>query len=169
MSRHERELHPLRPHSVPAAPEFRWERFNTIAHELPPLFQEHWREASLEKDPLDPDWDRYYSWDVSGMLRVLTIRDQGRLVGYLFLLLSPHVDSKQMLYAHAEKFWLDPVFRAGWTGIKLFKEAIRGATEWGAKELSVPVGLHVMDGRLEKLLKRLGFRPVETIHARRLS
>jgi GNAT superfamily N-acetyltransferase len=147
-------------------PEFGWQRFNEIAHELPPLLTEHLREVSSVE--ISPDWDRYYAWDVNGMLRILTVRDRGTLVGYLFLLLSPHIDSKTTLRAHAEKFWLDPLYRQGWTGVKLFKEAIRAAAEWGAKELSVPVELHIMDGRLENLLKRLGFRPVETIFARRL-
>lgn len=154
--------------SGPAAPELNWERFNAIAHELPPLFLEHWREASLEKYPLDPNWDLYYSWDIQGVLRCLTVRAEGALVGYLFLLLSPHVDHKTTLYAQAEKFWLDPVFRQGWTGVKLFKEAARAATEWGAVEFAVPVELHMMDGRLARLLQRLGFRPVETIHSRKL-
>jgi GNAT superfamily N-acetyltransferase len=96
------------------------------------------------------------------------VRAEGVLVGYLFLLLSSHVDHKTTLYAQAEKFWLDPVFRQGWTGVKLFKEATRAATEWGAKEFAVPVELHVMDGRLATMLQRLGFRPVETIHSRKL-
>jgi GNAT superfamily N-acetyltransferase len=129
---------------------------------------EHWREASLEKYPLDPNWDLYYAWDVQGVLRVLTVRADGVLVGYLFLLLSAHVDHKTTLYAQAEKFWLDPVFRQGWTGVKLFKEGVRAATEWGAAEFAVPVELHVMDGRLATMLQRLKFRPVETIYSRKL-
>jgi len=132
------------------------------------LFHEHWREASLEKDALEPDWDRYYSWDIEGALRILTVRVEGHLVGYLFMLIGTHLDHRTILYAQAEKFWLDPVYRQGWTGIKLFKEAIRAATEWRVKEFAVPVELHVMDGRLEKLLKRLGFRAVEVVHSRRL-
>lgn len=151
-----------------AAPEFAWERFNVIAHELPSLFIEHWKEASLSKDPLDPNWDLYYSWDVQNVLRILTVRSEGALVGYLFLLLSTHVDHKTLLYAQAEKFWLDPVFRQGWTGVKMFKEALAASKTWGAIEFAVPVELHVMDGRLATMLKRLGFRPVETIHSRRL-
>lgn len=154
--------------SGPAAPEFAWERFNAIAHELPPLFLEHWREASLEKYPLDPNWDLYYAWDIQGVLRCLTVRHKGALVGYLFMLLSAHVDHKTTLYAQAEKFWIDPAFRQGWTGVKLFKEAMRMATEWKAREFAVPVELHVMDGRLATMLQRLGFRPVETIHSRKL-
>jgi GNAT superfamily N-acetyltransferase len=130
---------------------------------------EHWREASLEKDRLDPDWDLYYAWDLQGQLRILTVRHEGLLVGYLFMLLSTHVDHKTILYAQAEKFWLDPVFRQGWTGVRIFKEAVKAATEWGAKEFAVPVELHVMDGRLANMLKRLGFRAVETIYSRRLA
>ena len=165
------EALPHRPsrRSGPAAPEFAWERFAAIAHELPPLFTQHWRESSLDHRALNPDWDLYYSWDISGALRVLTVRAEGVLVGYLFMLVSGHVDHKHLLFAQAEKFWLDPVFRQGWTGVKLFKEAVRAATEWGAVELAVPVELHVMDGRLAAMLQRLGFRPVETIHSRKLA
>lgn len=164
----EADLPPPSPRSALAQPEFSWARFNQIAAELPPLFLEHWNEASLEKYPLDPDFDLYYSWDVQGVLRCLTVRHEGVLVGYLFLLLSGHVDHKSTLIAQAEKFWLDPAFRQGWTGVKLFKEAARAAKEWGAAEIAVPVELHVLDGRLATMLQRLGFRPVETIYSRKL-
>ena len=154
--------------SGPAAPEFAWQRLNEIAHELPSLFLEHWRESSLDHRPLEPNWDLYYAWDLNGTLRILTVRAEGALVGYLFMLLSAHVDHKTTLFAQAEKFWLDPAFRQGWTGVKLFKEGVRAATEWGAKEFAVPVELHVMDGRLATMLQRLKFRPVETIYSRKL-
>ena len=52
--------------------------------------------------------------------------------------------------------------------MKLFKELIRGATEMGAKMLTVPVKLHFMNGRVIKLLERLGFKQVEVIMARKL-
>src|SRR6266576_7312864 len=87
-------LHLVR--SAPAAPEFAWERFNQLAHELPPLFHEHWKELALNQDTvkLDPNWDQFNALDVQGILRILTVRMEGRLVGYVFLLFGPHLHYK---------------------------------------------------------------------------
>lgn len=159
-----RELHSS------SQPEFLWQRFHEIAHELPPLFTEHWRELALNQDiiPLAPDWDRYYALDIQGVLRILTVRSEGRLVGYVFVMVGPHLHYVSTPWGHSDMFWLDPSFRQGWTGVRLFKELVRGVEAMGAKVLMVPVKLHFMNGRVIKLLKRLGFEPVETVMARRL-
>lgn len=171
MNRLARELHPLRPHSGLVPPEFRWERFNTIAHELPPLFQEHWREIALNQDtiPLAPDWDRYYRLDVEGALLVLTVRLDGKLVGYAFLLAGPHLHYVTTLWGHLDMYWLDPLVRSGWTGVKFFKAVIKGARDSGVINLTLTTKLHFMDNRVAKLLARLGFKPIETVHAMRLN
>lgn len=165
---------PLRrsPPSAPAAPksEFAWERFHVIAHELPVLFTEHWKELALNKDavPLDPDWDRFYALDVQGILRVLTVRLDGVLTGYLFLMAGPHLHYKSSLWGHVDMYWLDPVARTGWRGVKLFKTLIRDAKLMGVVNLTLSTKHHFMDNRVTKLLQRLGFVPIETIHAMRL-
>jgi hypothetical protein len=171
MSRHEPvPLKPLRPLGL-AAPEFGWERFNAIAHELPPLFIEHWRELALNQDviPLDMDWDKYYRLDVDGTLRVLTARlPTGKLVGYVFLMAGPHLHYKSTFWGHVDMYWMDPTVRAGWAGVRLFKALITGAKVMGIVNLTLATKLHFMDNRVTKLLQRLGFKPIETIHAMRL-
>lgn len=152
------------------APTFAWERFNQIAKDLPVLFTEHWKELALNQDiiPLAPDWDRYYAYDVQGILRVLTVRVEGRLVGYVFLLFGPHLHYVTTPWGHGEMFYLDPLYRQGWTGVKLFKELIKGCEGMGAKMLTVPVKLHFMNARVIKLLERLGFKQIEVVMARRV-
>jgi GNAT superfamily N-acetyltransferase len=132
---------------------------------------EHWRELALNQDtvPLDPDWDRFYALDVQGILRVLTVRAEGQLVGYVFLLLGPHLHYKSTLWAHCDMFWLDPLYRQGWTGVKMFKALLRGASDMNAKIASVPVKLHFMGGRVIKLLERLGFSKVEILMTQRVT
>lgn len=156
--------------SGPAAPEFAWERFHAIAHELPPLFLEHWRELALNRDaiPLDPDWDKFYRLDIEGILRVLTVRVEGALVGYLFLLVGPHLHYRSTLWGHVDMYWMDPSVRAGWTGVKLFKRLIADARTMGAANLTLSTKHHFMDNRVTRLLGRLGFTPIETVHAMRL-
>lgn len=161
---------PLKQRSDPAAPEFAWERFSQIAHELPPLFLEHWRELALNKDaiPLDPDWDKFYALDVQNILRVLTVRVEGVLAGYAFLLVGPHLHYRSTCWGHIDMFWTDPVIRSGWTGVKLFKILIRDAKVMGAVNLTLSTKHHFMDNRVTKLLQRLGFTPIETVHSMRL-
>mgnify|MGYP001614702923 CR=1 FL=1 len=155
-----------------AAPEFGWERFHTIAHELPPLFTEHWKELALNRDVvrLDPDWDRLYALDIQGVLRVLTARVlSGQLFGYVFLMVGPHLHYKSTLWGHVDMFWLDPVYRQGWTGVRLFKTLIKDAQTMEVVNLTLPTKHHFMDNRVTKLLQRLGFVPIETVHAMRLT
>jgi GNAT superfamily N-acetyltransferase len=151
-------------------PEFCWEKFHAIAHELPLLFHEHWRELALNQDvvPLDPDFDKFYRLDIEGVLHVLTARAGGELVGYLFLLVGPGLHYKSTLLAHVDMFFLDPVYRQGWTGVKLFKRLIADARTLGVVNLTLATKIHFMDNRVTKLLQRLGFKPIETVHAMRL-
>lgn len=152
------------------APEFAWERFHAIAHELPPLFIEHWRELALNRDaiPLDPDWDKFYALDVQGILRVLTVRLDKVLIGYAFLLVGPHLHYRSTIWGHVDMYWIDPVARTGWTGIRMFKHLIRDAKVMGAVNLTLSTKHHFMDNRVTKLLQRLGFTPIETVHSMRL-
>lgn len=172
MSRHERALRPHRRLSGPAAPEFGWERFNAIVHELPPLFNEHWRELALNQDviPLAPDWDKYYQLDIAGALHILTARvSSGQLVGYAFTLVGPHPHYATTVWAHVDMYWLDPVYRQGWTGVRFIKALVLGAKTLGAVNLTLATKTHFADNRVTKLLQRLGFVPIETIHAKRLT
>ena len=159
-----------RPSSTNNSLVFSWARFNVIAHELPPLFLEHWKELALNKDvvPLDPDFDKFYALDVQNILRVLTVRDGERLAGYAFLLLGPHLHYKSTIWGHVDMYWLDPALRCGWTGVKLMQTLIRDAKTMGAVNLTLATKTHFMDNRVTKLLQRLGFKPIETIHAMRL-
>ncbi len=142
-----------------------------IARELPPLFIEHWRELALNKDviPLDPDWDKYYRLDVEGVLRVLTARlSSGQLVGYVFLMVGPHLHYMSTNWGHVDMFWTDPIIRTGWTGVRLFKAMLQGAKAMQVVNMTITTKLHFMDNRVTKLLQRLGFKPIETVHAIKL-
>jgi hypothetical protein len=154
--------------SGPGQPEFAWERFGSIAHELPPLLTENWRETVFDEKvaPLSIDFDRLYQYDIAGALRILTVRRNKALVGYVFLLVGPHPNHKTVCYGMIEKYWLDPAERAGWTGLKMFKMAIAGARLFGCKVMHVASTIKFEDNRVTKLLQRLGFVPTEIVHTK---
>lgn len=119
--------------------------------------------------PLDPDWDNYYQLDVTGVLRVLTARvPSGQLVGYVFLMVGPHLHYKSTIWGHVDMYWLDPLYRQGWSGVRMFKALIAGARVMKVANLTLATKLHFADNRVTKLLQRLGFVPIETVHAMRL-
>ena len=157
-----------RKRSDPDPPEltFAWEPFRAFASELPPLFERHWREIALNQDaiPLDPDWDRYFQMDVAGILRCLTVRTAtGVLVGYHFVLVFPHLHYASTLWAQSDIFWLDPVFRRGWWGVRLLGVVRDRLKEAGVKKQQVNIKLHFEAdrGTLERVLRRLGYEPFE--------
>lgn len=73
--------------------DFTRERYGEVIDDIKPLLAEHHRELALYQDdiPLDPDFDLYEQLDRSGVLRVYTARDNGRLIGYaIFVVRERH-------------------------------------------------------------------------------
>lgn len=149
---------------------FSWERFADIAKEFPPLFKKHWREIALHQDKidLDPDWERYFALELQGILHVLTIRDGGRLVGYAFVMTTPHLHYASTLFAIYDMFWLDPDYRFGWDGIRMFKEVEKKMRELGVKVLMINYKIHFQAdrGRLDKIFHRLGYAPTDILSSK---
>lgn len=138
-----------------------------------PLFKRHWREIALHQAtvPLDPDWDRYLGMELGGMMHFLTVRVDGVLVGYLFVGVGPHLHYSTTRWAMVDMFWLDPLYRTGWTGVKMFREMEKRLRELGAKVVHVSEKEHFHNpaGRaVGVLLKRLGYRPIEIVWAKAL-
>lgn len=151
---------------APVALELKWERFSAVAKELPPLFRRHYQEiAANHKVLLDPDWDAYYQMDLANRIRVLTARSGGVLVGYVFVIAGPHLHYVSTLWAHIDLYWLDPVYRQGWTGYRMLREVVRHMRENGVKVLMAPEKLHFerKRGGTGILWKRLGFKPQDRL------
>lgn len=170
LARPEKQSHRPPRASAPARPEFAWERFSAIAHELPSLFRQHWREIALNQDAveLDPDWDKYLGLEALGILHVLTVRVSGALVGYVFVAVGPHLHYASTKWAVVDMFWLNPVYRFGWTGVRMLIENERHLREIGVKIVHIALKLHFKGGRVAKLFKRLGYAPIEEVWAKRL-
>ena len=136
------------------------------------LFRQHWAEIALHKDaiPLDPHWDRYYDFDVADILNVLTVRANGVLVGYMFILVFPHLHYASTLFAVTDIFWLDPLYRRGMAGYRMLKEVEKRLQEAGVKVIYANAKLHfeAERGTIGKLFERLGYSPTETLYSKYL-
>ena len=149
---------------------YEWEPFRNIAKELPPLFKRHWKEIALNQEQvsLDPDWPRYFDYDLLGILRCLTVRDGPTLVGYVFVLVFPHLHYASTLWAQTDIFWLDPSYRQGWTGYRMLRLMEKRLKETGVKVIYANAKLHfeASRGTIGKLLERLGYKPTEMLYSK---
>lgn len=127
-------MKPLRlsPPSDPAPPEvlgtiagvtFQRERLGPILREILPLLEKDWRENGVDHDsvPFRLDLDRYLNYDLVGVLQIVTARDEGALVGYVFALVHPHIDHSGAGWAMLTWYWIYPGYRGGGLGNALLE------------------------------------------------
>ena len=152
-----------------AAVEYRWERLGDIFTEIVPLIRKHWQEVDWFEGqlPLDPDWKQALDLDRAGVLHLLTVRVDGLLIGYIYSYLLSSVFFS-LPWATVQGFWIDPIRRSGWTGVKLFRENERGLRARGARAISIEVLLKIAPerGTVGRILTRLGYTPVGQMYAK---
>ena len=147
------------------APTIQAESLYDIASELPPLFARYAREFDKGLNA-DPDWTALLRMTAAGMLRVVTVRDNGLLVGFAFTTITPHIMDKTVLYGFTHAIWLDPAYRSGWFPIKFLRFNLERLREWGCQRVSI--GHDARWPRLNKVYARLGYKLEELLYVRAL-
>lgn len=104
--------------------------------------------------PANPDWEKYRMLESLGVLHVFSATEDGKLVGYLSLIVDKHPRYSAPL-AMTESWFVDRAARKTGAGLRLEKAAREKAREMGSTVLlvSAPVG-----GDLAELLPHLGYR-----------
>ena len=180
MRRRARKQLPSKPPSAPAAPEqpavyqgltYQRERLARIARELPPLFKKHHAELAVDpvRAPLDVDWDRYFDLDLVAALQIITVRDGAVLVGYVFNIISQHLHKKSTRWCTVDMYWLDPGYRVGLIGYRLFVENEKFLKLAGVQKVVVGEKLHFHNDHERKvnvLFKRLGYVPEDLYYGK---
>ena len=89
--------------------------------EIESLLPLHWAEIARDKeDPrfaLSPDWDAYRALESIGQFWMMTVRVDGRLVGYLIGFVRRQLHYKNSLSFISDIFYLLPEHRRGRIGI----------------------------------------------------
>ena len=135
-----------------------------VLEEIKPLLERHWEEIATYKDmPLDPDYPAYLVAEDRDRVRVFTARVDGVLVGYgVFFVGNLHYKSSRI--ATQDILFVAPEYRGKMVGFRLIRfcdEQLRGE---GIQVIYQHVKLAHDFG---PMLGRIGYQPVETIHARR--
>lgn len=132
--------------------------------ELGPMLREHLDELSHAGIPVSIDEGAYLAFEANGTLRVFTVREGGRLVGYAVFIVanSPHHASS--LQAIQDMIYVLPDYR-GYAGARLLHFA-----DGELREDGVQVAFHVVNAKRDwgALLERMGYEPVERVFMKRL-
>lgn len=145
---------------------FQRETLRECQEEIQPLLVAHWREIAAYQDiPLDPEWGMYAQIEQTGALRIYTVRDDGRLVGYavFFVRANPHY--KGSVQAQQDILYLDPPLRKQRIGAAFIEWCDAELRKAGAQVVYQHVKLAFDFG---PMLERLGYEALEKIYARRL-
>ena len=128
----------------------------------------HWLETKAHQydQQYGPDFTRYNSYAKAGWFRQFTVRDNGKLVGFSGVYITPSMHTQAML-AVEDTWYLLPAYRKGWNAIKFYRYIEERCMEFGAEEATLTVpdskerGIHV-------LLLRLDYTPVSVQYSKKL-
>lgn len=139
-----------------SSPSYQIESVADWAKDSAPLVYRHWQELGLDLDlKIRPDIDRMTQMEHAGIWKTFTVRREGRLLGYVLAVLSPHLHystSAPMLIVDA--YYILPEYRQG-TGAKLLKFVEAMAKQWGAIKIYLSCKVHEDHS---DLFKALGFK-----------
>lgn len=136
------------------------EEWASVWPEMSPLWRNHYEEIALDRDKIQlaPHLEVYHAMASVGGVHVVVARSQGRIIGYHISFVRPHLHYRYSLTAHTDVFWIDPMFRKGMTGIKLFKEAEKTLKARGVQKIFTACKLGL---DLGPIFERLGFKEIE--------
>lgn len=100
-------------------------RRETVAEVMPsivPLLSKHWSEIAKNREhiPLNPDIAAYQAIESAGRLRIFTVRERDKLIGYAVYITSPRHLHYKARWAVSDIFWLSPAHRGYGLGTELF-------------------------------------------------
>ena len=161
---------PRKPPSAPVQPEllgehdgvtFQRERLGPILRQVLPLLRRDWEENGVDRDrvPFSLNLDQYLSYDLLGILQIVTARDQGALVGYIFAYVHPHIDHSNMGWAMLTWYWLYPEYRGGGIGdamLQSMEKFLRAA------RVSVVEATRKLDAQ-HRMFERNGYRDIDIV------
>lgn len=141
------------------------EKLFDIKEEIEPILVQHYEEVAAYTDVIElaPDWDRYKTLEGAGILKVMTVRDDGVLVGYYLAMLVPSLHSSKDLYAVNDIVLIKPEYRKAKIGVGLFQEVEKWMKEEGASVMTVQMKVKQP---FDELCQGLGWDCMERVYTK---
>ena len=141
------------------------EKLSDILDEMKIVFPLHWEELALNKDqvPLDPQYDIYLEREKRNEVLVVTVRQEGELIGYFVGFIAPGLHYKTCLTCTMDIFYIHPDYRGSDLGFKLFNYVERELKVLGVQRWFMGSKMH-KDASF--LFEKIGAEPVETYYSK---
>ena len=138
------------------------ETFDQVIDEIKPLLEDHWEEIALNKEviKLNPNYDMYEKLCKCGVMRIVTARDDGKLIGYCICIIAYNLHYKDSLTATNDIFFISKDYRKGSTGVKLFIKNEEILKRYGVQRLIMNTKVHQDVGAI---FERLGYKQTERV------
>ena len=121
--------------------------------EFEKLFPLHYEELCVTKEfPLEPDLDAYRALANAKMLRCITCRADGELIGYIVFTISRHMHYRSCVTAFEDLYFVRKDYRKGRVGIKLFQYAEKVLRQFGIHRIVMHTKVHLDNSRLFEYL-----------------
>ena len=137
--------------------------------ELAPLLKQQWDELGEYRDcmPLAPDFGLYIVRESQGQCFMTTARNEGALIGYYICMVQPLPHHMTTFSGYLDFMWLMPEYRAHGVGQQIFNTVESELRRRGAKIwFSASRACGTTHERMDKLLRRNGFEPLDLIYAK---
>ena len=88
------------------------------------LWVEHYDELALRKDrmKMKPDVPAYEAMEAAGILDILTVREDGEMIGYVLSAVRPHLHYADTLCGFEDAYFLRKISRRGMLGVRMIRE-----------------------------------------------
>jgi len=121
--------------------------------EFEKLFPLHYEELCVTKEfPLEPDIEAYRALANAKMLRCITCRADGELIGYIVFTISRHMHYRSCITAFEDLYFVRKDYRKGRVGIKLFQYAEKVLRQFGINRIVMHTKVHLDNSRLFEYL-----------------
>lgn len=147
-------------------PTFQVEQLAQCWDEAQSLLVAHWEEIALDKDTIELSvaTEQYRHLEAVGQLLIVTMRMDGRLVGYHVSFVKPHLHYAKTLMAFTDLFYIDPLYRRGLNAFGLFRAVEEQLYLLGVQRMHASCKLSL---DLLPLFKRLGWTEIERNFAKK--
>lgn len=139
------------------------ELFVKVIDEALPLLEEHWKEIANHKDvrPLEIDRISYSSMNNLGLLKILTVREDGKLIGYASFIVTKHLHYKSWRFANNDVYYLHSDYRRTGLALEFFNKIEEWLKGYGVKSIVLQDKTHTPHS---KLFDKLGYTMTENVY-----
>lgn len=148
--------------------QIRAERVAECWDEVDALARLHWEgtKSYRRHEPYNPDKRRYFINNNIGFFHLLAARDEGKLVGYFGVYVTPSMHS-QVQTAVEDTFFIHPDYRQGRLAVRMIKTVEKYLSDLGVQEILFSCEIDNTSG-IQGLLRLLDYEPVIVQHRKRL-